>query len=118
MKRTSFNTSFNSCASISPGVPQGSILGPLLLNIYMNDICFFITETELTNYADDNTPYAINADIENLIKSLENDSSILIKWFSDNYFVMNTDKSYLLVISTMMMYLLRWIMKLSRVVKQ
>ena len=95
--RTKVINSFSSWASIISWVPQGSILGPLLFNIYMNDIFFFITETELTNYADDNTPYAINADIEKLIKSLENDSSILIKWFSDNYFVINADKSHLLV---------------------
>ena len=62
----------------------------------MNDIFLFITKTEFTNYADDNTPYDINANIGKLIKSLENDSSILIKWFSDNYLVMNAEKSHLL----------------------
>ena len=41
--------------------------------------------------------YAINANIDDLIKSLENDSSILIKWFSNNYLVMNAGKSHLLV---------------------
>ena len=95
--RTKVNNSFSSWASIISGVPQGSILGPLLFNIYINDIFFFIKETELTNYADDSTPYAINANINELIKSLENDSSILIKWFSDNYLVMNADKCHLLV---------------------
>ena len=95
--RTKVNNSFSPWASIISGVPQGSILGPLLFNIYMNDIFFFIKETELTNYADDNTPYAISANIEELIKSLENDSSILTKWFSDNYLVMNAEKCNLLV---------------------
>ena len=46
------------------------------------------------NYADDNTPYAINSSIEKLIVSLENDSSIPAKWIFDNYLVMNVDMSH------------------------
>ena len=56
-----------------------------------------IPQTELTNYADDNTPYAINSSIEKLIERLENDSSILVKWFLDNYLMVKADKSHLLV---------------------
>ena len=51
----------------------------------------------MTNYADDNTPYAIDTNIDTLITNLVNDTSILITWFSDNYFKMNADKCKLLI---------------------
>ena len=96
-QRTKVNNSFSTWSSIKCGVPQGSILGPLLFNIYLNDIFYFIDKTKLTNYADDNTPYAIELSIETLINSLEHDTSILIKWFRDNYLKLNADKCHLLI---------------------
>ena len=66
-QRTKVNNFLSSWSNIETGVPQGSILGPLIFNIYMNDIFYFIREEDLANYADDNTPYAIENEIETLI---------------------------------------------------
>ena len=64
---------------------------------YIIDTFLFIIETELANFADDNTPYAINDNVADLLNNLENESSILNEWFSNNYLLMNADKSQLLV---------------------
>ena len=80
------------------GVPQGSILGPLLFNIILADL-FFTLNTEIANYADDTTPYAVSDNIDYLISSLEKSSKGLLKWFDDNLMKSNPDKSHLLVSS-------------------
>ena len=61
---------------IIAGIPQGSMLGPLIYNINLNDIFYFIYENKLANYADDNTPYSIECTDESVIHRLEDNMSI------------------------------------------
>ena len=91
------NNSYSSWSELKTGVPQGAILGPLLFNIYLNDIFFFVDKSDITNYADDNTPYATESNIDELLITLKNDTDTLLKWFDDNYFKANDDKCHLLV---------------------
>ena len=79
------------------GVPQGSVLGPLLFNIYLNDLIWFIENGEVCNYADDTTPFSCNKDLNILKSNLEIDCSNAIDWFKNNYMKLNTDKCKLIV---------------------
>ena len=58
---------------------RGSILGPLIFNIFINDIFYLIDKAKLFNYADDNTLSYSHPDFSTLIEVRENESSKLIE---------------------------------------
>ena len=96
-QRTKINNSYSSYSEIIYGVPQGSILGPLLFNIYICDLFFEELECDIASYADDTTPYAFDSDLHVILKRLENCSKKLLFWFKDNHLKANSDKCHLLV---------------------
>ena len=96
-QRTKINKSFSCWTELVQGFPQGSVLGPVLFNIYINDLFYLAESIKVCNFADDTTFFACDKDLKTLISRLEHDSHLAIEWFESNYMKLNQDKCHLLV---------------------
>ena len=95
--RTKINKDFSAWQELLQGVPQGSVLGPLLFNIYLNDLFFLIESAEVCNFADDATFYTCDKDLNHLINRLELVSFLAIEWIENNSMKLNDEKYHLLI---------------------
>ena len=84
--------------SIKCGVPQGSILDPLLYIIYMNDICNVLELLYTIMQADDTSVIMSGNDLESLIQSVNSELCLLNTWLKANRLSLNVNKTYYLII--------------------
>ena len=77
------------------GVPQGSVLGPLLFIIYTNDLPHSLTHSNCILFADDTTIYYTSNDKTTLQKNIEYDMTSLANWFYANKLSLNIQKKQL-----------------------
>ena len=96
MQRTKINSEYSSWEEILLGAPQGSIVGPLLLNIFLCDLFLIMENIDIASYADDNTTHTTGNSIEEVIQKLEDASKTLFQWFSDDQTKANPDKRHFL----------------------
>ena len=90
--RTKIQSTKSDWLKMTKGVPQGSILGPTLFNIFLNDIFYFTNEYTVYNYADDTTISYCAENSDDLINKLESCANIVTDWFIENGMKANPNK--------------------------
>ena len=97
-QKVKVNESFSEWVNIIIGIPQGSILGPLLFNIFINDLFLAVGDQDLCNFADDNTLYRCRRSLDEAQCEIENHSIMIINWFEINGMKMNPEKWHVIIL--------------------
>ena len=93
------NNSFSSMLHTDYGVPQGSILGPLLFSLYINDLPLYIS-SNCDLFADDTTLHSSHGNLESLSVQMQSNVDQLIEWTELNHMALNSDKTKFMLITT------------------
>ena len=104
-QRVRINSSLSDLLPVSTGVPQGSILGPLLFSVYVNDLPLSLKKCEVHSYVDDTKMYlSFNVKDKDIsITDLQQDLTSVRNWCFYNSLLINPDKAKLIVFGTKQM---------------
>ena len=97
-QRTKIGPSFSSWFDIYIGVPQGSILGLLLFDIFINDLFLNVTKSEICSFADDNKLYSFDKTLDTIFSNLKYDLENVLSWFQANSLKANPSKFQFMIL--------------------
>ena len=87
----------SSCLDIVCGVPQGSVLGPIIFIVYINDICKTSKNLQFVLFADDTNIFCTGEDLQQLLELITTEMSKLKKWFDNNKLSLNLSKTKIML---------------------
>ena len=97
VQHVNINGNMSNKSTISCGVPQGSILGPLLFLLYINDMQLCVRFSCLFHFADDTNLLLSSNSIKDLRKKMNSDLKLIFEWLCANRLSLNTDKTEFLI---------------------
>ena len=95
----SLNNVLSDSLSITHGAPQGSILAPLLFNIYVNDLFYYLGEPHPIQYADDTTLVDVYCNVDVLFSRMQSTINRFYEWYVANYLSLNASKTKFILFS-------------------
>ena len=97
-QRVKVGDTFSTWESVKRGVPQGSVLGPMLFNIFINDLFFHFKKAKLNAYADDHQVYYSHVDPTALEACVSHDVGVANQWYHENGMIVNERKRQCLIL--------------------
>ena len=97
-QRVKVNNCFSDWVNVVIGIPQGSVLGPLLSNIFINYLFLAMGDNDLYNFPDDNILYKCCNSFSQAKRDIEEQCSLIIRWFNENSMKMNPKKYYAFIL--------------------
>ena len=97
-QKTKVGSTYSKWSKIRRRIPQGSILGPLLFNIFINDTFMIIEESDIWNFSDDDTLYSCGETLTEIKENLISDTEIILNWFRLTFLKANLGKFQLMIL--------------------
>jgi hypothetical protein len=98
--KTFCNNTYSNINYVNIGVPQGSVLGPLLFLLFVNDINNYLGNVTCNMYADDVILYCAAPTLQEVNNNLQNAINSINEWYTNNMLVVNASKSNAMIVTT------------------